>query len=396
MTRPQDYHIIILGGGIVGLSLANLLADSGIKIALIDKKNTFSNAIDDTHYDIRVSAINRNSENAFRRMNVWHTIEGIRLSPYSAMSVTDKYCDETITFNAQALGELNLGYIIENNVMLHALTENLRHRKNIHFITDFNPSTLEITAEKIHLSAEHGQTLSALLIIGADGKTSWLRKTSKIDLIQKPYHHTALVAHIKTSKPHHQTAFQHFLSEGPLAFLPLSDPYHCSIVWSQTPEQAGKMKLLEEDKFNALLAKTFSYQLGETTLISPRFTFPLHFQHAKHYVNERIALIGDAAHTIHPLAGLGLNFGIEDAVCLADSLLNSLKQHRDIGQLKTLRRYEIAQRSKNLISLNGVNLIERLFCSEFLPLQFLKKPGIKLLNKFPTLKNCFARYALGG
>lgn len=390
----QDYHIIILGGGITGAYLAAKLSNSSFRITLVDQHALLNGQFKPNSYDLRVSAINRYSETCFKEIQAFDAMEKMRVSPYLAVSINETRTQNEFTFRAIDLGEKNLGHIIENSVMSDALYSLLKHKKNITIIENFSAETIEYEEETLCLKSSTGQTLRGQLLVAADGKHSWIRKQAKISTIQKPYHHSAIVAIIETEKPHQQTAYQHFLPHGPLAFLPLRESHLCSIVWTNTENEANQLLALSEEDFNRHLMEAFSGKLGTTQLRSKRAAFKLDFQHAKNYIANRIALIGDAAHTIHPMAGLGLNFGIRDADVLADCLLKAKIQNRDIGKAYTLGQYQRKQRSRNLLSLYGVNFLEWFFCSKSIPLQYIKKPALSLVNNFPFIKHFFAKQAL--
>lgn len=389
-----DYHIIIIGGGVAGLTLASLLAHTPLRVAVIETHN-FSHSFNVNQYDARVSAINRASENIFRHLKVWDNIKQMRIADYQKMQISDDDTHKTIQFDCADIGESNLGHIIENQVMLAALINHVReHGRNITLLPHFEITDIQILEDHGYLQDTKGRKLKFQLVVGADGKDSWLRKKMDIPLTHSDYQQTALIAHIKTEKPHNKTAYQRFLPLGPLAFLPLNDPHCCSIVWSTSSEQAQHLHSMQQTDFDHALTSALD-QLGKVETITPRYLFPLHYQHAEHYFQKRAAFIGDAAHTIHPMAGLGLNLGLLDAACLAENILRSHAEHRDLGLEKTLKRYEIQQKSYNTITLQTINFLQNFFCSNTAPFQFVKNVGMSFIEKTPLAKNFLARYALG-
>ncbi len=390
-----DYHIIILGGGIVGLTLASLLANTPMHIAVLEN-DSLSYPYTPTHYASRVSAINRASENIFRHAGVWEKIKQLRVSPYQHMQITDEKDDLLLQFDCAQIGEKNLGYILENQAMLHALENHLRETApNVTFFPHFQASAAQVLPQHAFIQDNKSRKLTCQLLVGADGKASWLRNTMGFALKQKDYDQTALVTHVTTQHPHHHTAYQRFLSQGPLAFLPLTDPHTCSIVWSNTPTHAAQLMALSQPDFNTALTEAAPHSLGTITTLAPRHLFPLHYQHCQQYFQPRVALMGDAAHSIHPMAGLGLNLGLLDAACLAENLLHSQQQQRDLGLEKTLKRYELQQKSYNTASLEVINLLQKFFCNPNTPAQTLKTVGLSLIKQAPFIKNYLTQYALG-
>ncbi len=330
MTQNVDYHIIIMGGGIVGLSLANLLSNTPLKIAVLEH-NGLTYPYDAAQYDSRVSAINRASEKLFHDLGLWETLSCMRVSPYKKMCITDDTAKKIISFDCADIAEPNLGYIIENQVMLAALRSRLSSCHNVSLIPHFQGKTLSLSKEQSYVEDVEGKKIRFQLMVGADGKSSWVRKKSQLPIKQKNYGHTALITHVRTEQPLQQTAYQTFSLKGPIAFLPLVDPHLCSIVWSTDPVYAKHLLQLPKEIFETTLAAAFKQTLGYTTQVAPLQTFPLHYQHAEHYFKESVVLVGDAAPVIHPLAGLGLNLGLRDAACLAKTILHSHKQGRDVG-----------------------------------------------------------------
>ncbi|MBI5448338.1 MAG: FAD-dependent monooxygenase [Gammaproteobacteria bacterium] len=394
-NTPLDYHIIIVGGGIAGLTLASLLAQSSLRIAIIDT-GPLSHPLQLEHYDTRVSAINRASENIFRHLKIWKKIKQIRLSSYEKMIVTDTASQKKLEFDCADIGEPNLGHIIENQVMRALLEDYLHeHTERITLFPHFQISDVQIGPHQGQLENSNGKKLNFKLLIGADGKASWVRKKLGFSLTQKDYEHTALVATLKTQHPHNQIAYQYFLEAGPLAFLPLNDPHTCSLVWSSPPHQAQEHLALSKQAFETALTQAVHSDLGTVTLLSERHLFPLHYQHAQRYTQKRVALIGDAAHTLHPMAGLGLNLGLLDAACLAENLLAAHAQQRDLGLEKTLRRYERQQKTYNTLTLQTINFLKTFFCHTSPPTTLLKHLGLLAVNHASPIKNFLTRYALG-
>lgn len=388
------YDVVVVGGGMVGLTMACLLGDSNLQVAVIDARMP-STTWNKDEYELRVSAITPASQKIFQTINAWSAMQAERVSQFHKMHVWDAASDGEIDFDGAALGEQTLGYIIENRVMQKALFEQLKSYSNITFICPAKLIALEITETHASLKLDNNQNLTTQLIIGADGAESKVRKLTDIEIDTQDYAHTALVATVRTEKSHQETAWQRFLPTGPLAFLPLSDPNFCSIVWSTSQQQAEALQKMPEKEFCKNLAINFAYHLGKIESASECAIFPLRMRHVKNYVQPHLALIGDAAHTIHPLAGQGVNMGIADAQCLAEIILTAHEKKRSIGALHTLRRFERERKGENLKMFAAVDSLKKLFANETMSMQWLRGVGLNTTNKIDFLKNYLMRCAMG-
>ncbi len=397
----NKYDVIVVGGGMVGASLACALGDAGLKLALVEGREPVVDWPTD-EFDLRVSAITRASEQFLRELGVWQAIVDTRVSPYSDMHVWDAGGAGSIHFDCAEVGEPNLGHIIENRVITRALWQRLSALPNVVRFCPALPQRLtlrntvirsEPPANPVQLELEHGTVLNAQLIIGADGGNSWVRRQAGIDISTREYAHTALVVTVKTERHHQHTAWQRFLPTGPLAFLPLSDGYS-SIVWSTTAEEAARLEVLDEELFKAELAAALEHKLGDVIELGPRAGFPIRGRHARHYVKPHLALVGDAAHTIHPLAGQGVNLGFADVACLARQLMQARERGIAFGGLKTLRRYERARRGDNLLVLEAMGGFKQLFGDPLPLVRGLRSAGLNLVDRLPVLKILFIQQAL--
>lgn len=392
-TSKKHYDVIINGGGMVGATLACLLAEAGKNVAIIEasKKPSKQKKNDlDAPYDLRVSAISRASQKAFEKIHAWDSMLSKRAFPYEVMDVWDAEGDGNVRFEAAELGEPDLGHIIENSVIQITLAETLGNLSNV---TIYQPTTLEqfdVTADGVQVSLENGKQLTADLIVGADGANSQVRELAGINVTIDDYGQRGLVATVKTQEHHQYTAWQRFQQTGPLAFLPLADG-SSSIVWTLPSDRADYYLSLSKTDFKVALAEAFDHKLGKITKVSDRAAFPLRGSQAKPYVLERVALIGDAAHTIHPLAGQGVNLGIKDAIELAEQL----KDVNDCGSLKALRRYERARRGDNVLTMKAMEGFRLLFGHTATPVKTVRNFGMKLFNQTPMIKNEVIKKAMG-
>ena len=394
MKHPQNfYDVVIVGGGMVGTTLACALGGTSLRVALIEAM-TPRLKWPQAGLDLRVSAITRATQYIFESLDVWPKIDAQRLSPFRNMHVWDATGTGVIHFDSADLGEALLGHIIENRNILAALHERLSEHQNVEFLCPTKLKHLKIHADQITLGSENGDPIITSLLIGADGSDSWVRDQADISVRGWDYDQSALVTYVKTALSHQETAWQRFMPDGPLAFLPLTQGYS-SIVWSTTPTYAEELKSMDELDFCAELRFAFEDKLGEIQSVGERATFPLHFANAETYVRPRIALLGDAAHSIHPLAGQGVNLGMADAATLAEVIQNALVAHQDIGSMTILRHYERWRKIENQTMLAAVDGFKRLFGRELSTLRWARNMGMELVHKFPPIKNLIMRYAMG-
>jgi 2-octaprenylphenol hydroxylase len=396
MTRSEHtYDIVIVGSGIVGATAALVLAkNTSLHIAVLEAKTPTFNEQSHSH-ETRVSAIALSSQRIFENIHVWPSIASKRISPYQKMHVWDPLGKGEIFFTAETLQEKALGYIIEDHVMRESLLEQFTHYNNLDFLCPVTPSSLEKVGTDIVLTTTDQQIIQTKLLIAADGAESWVRKQLGVELTTRDYQHTAIIASVQTELPHQATARQSFLSTGPLALLPLEHQNQCSIVWSVMPDYAAELLALNDDAFNKALSSAFEYRLGHITVMIPRQSFSLKMRHAKHYVGEGYALIGDAAHTIHPLAGQGVNLGLLDAAALTDVISVAWKKNRNFASHDTLRRYERWRKGDTLTMLRMVDALKYVFSSEKKALFYLRNAGLNMVDRLSFMKAVIANYALG-
>lgn len=390
----QSVDVAIVGGGMVGLAVACGLQGSGLRVAVLEQRVPEPLAAD-APPQLRVSAINAASEKLLTRLGIWQDILSRRASCYHGMEVWDKDSFGHISFDDQSMGYSHLGHIVENAVIHYALWNKAQQSSDI---TLFAPAELQQVAwgeNETFLTLKDGSMLTARLVIGADGANSWLRNKADIPLTFWDYQHHALVATIRTEEPHEAVARQVFHGEGILAFLPLSDPHLCSIVWSLPPQEAQRMQQASEDEFNRALNIAFDNRLGLCKVESERQVFPLTGRYARQFAAHRLALVGDAAHTIHPLAGQGVNLGFMDAAELIAELKRLHRQGKDIGQYIYLRRYERSRKHSAALMLASMKGFRDLFSGANPAKKLLRDIGLKLADTLPGVKPQLIRQAMG-
>ncbi len=390
-TRTSDYDVLVAGGGITGLTLACSLKQTGLRIGVIELSEPPALGND---YNLRVSAINRASLKVFDRLGAFERMQQLRVSPFRQMHVWDSTGVGQIHFDSAELGLDTLGYIIENNVIQRALLDVAEQADSIDWICPGAIESLDVSEDLKRVHLADGRTLAAPLLVGADGANSVVRRSMGSELVRKSYRQQAIVCTVATEQDHQQTAWQCFLPTGPLAFLPLADGC-CSIVWSLDEARVEEMMALDDEAFSTRLGEAFEYQLGSATPVSARAVFPLGHGHVDHYVGPGLALIGDAAHNIHPLAGQGANLGIMDAACLAEVISAALQQHRQWHALHTLRKYERTRKGDNRLMETTMTGFKYLFGNDNPVLTELRNIGLNIVDHTAAVKKLFINQALG-
>lgn len=393
MADSPSYDLLVIGGGMVGATLAAACAGQGLKIAVLEARLPVR-AWPSDDIDQRVSALNRASQRILTRLGVWERICELGVSPYREMRVWDATGGGAIHFDSADLGEPDLGHIVENRVIQLALWERLEHCPDVELIAPARISDLELGERRAEVTLHDGRRLATRLLVGADGRDSRVRDLAGIETQGWDYDQRAIVAHVRTALPHQETAWQRFLPSGPLAFLPLADG-RCSIVWSAEETRCEELLALDDQAFAAALGEAFDERLGDILAVGPRASFPLRLQHAQAYCRERLALVGDAAHALHPLAGQGLNLGMLDAAELAAAITRARERRRDIGGRAALRRYERARRGDNLVMLAAMDGFKRLFGNQLPPLAALRSLGLALTDRAGPVKGHLTAAAMG-
>jgi 2-octaprenylphenol hydroxylase len=387
------FDLLVVGGGMVGSALARACSGKGLRIAVIETRAP-QRDWPPGEIDLRVSALSRASQRILARLGAWERIAALGANPYRRMCVWDALGGGSIHFDAQALGEPDLGHIVENRVIQLALWEALESSPDITLVCPASIAELERTDAGTRLMLADGRTLRGRLLVAADGRDSLVRELSGIETEGRDYDQRAIVANVRAQEWHEETAWQRFLPTGPLALLPLADG-RCSIVWSATEERAAELLAIGDAAFSAALTDASEARLGALVVEGPRAAFPLRLQHAKQYVLPGLALVGDAAHAVHPLAGQGVNLGFLDAAELAAAIDVAVNRGRDIAGLWTLRRYERARRGDNLAMLAAMDLIKRTFGNESPPVVAARSLGLSLTDRIGPLKDLFMERALG-
>lgn len=389
----ERFEVIVVGGSIVGATVACILAQEGIKTALFNERQPEKTWPKDT-VDVRVSAITKASQNIFEKIDVWPDMVERGVGPYYQMRVWDADGGGELHFDCAETEFDQLGHIVENRIIVAALWDKLETLADAGLICPARVNELNTTNNGWKVLLDDGSGYEADLIIAADGRDSLLRKMLGIDIIGWPYHQDGLVATITTQEHHQNTAWQRFLSEGPLAFLPLVNG-QSSIVWTLSTETAEKYLKLSNDEFLSALEQASAGILGKMLAVGPRAKFPLRFQFAQRYIDQHFALIGDAAHAMHPLAGQGANSGLLDAAAIAELISQAKKAGRPISSQRVLRRYERWRKGDNLTMMASMDAINKIYKVSALPIVTLRSEGMNWINNSDLVKQFFNRYAMG-
>lgn len=393
MSLNAKVDVAVVGAGLVGSSLALTLAQAGLRVTLLEARAPQLDWPEDSH-DLRVSALTARSCQFLAQLGVWDSILKRRACPFSQMHVWDAGSDGMLHLDAADAGYPEMGFVVENRVTVAALWQALQHEPNLLIRCPARLQDYHVTADAITLDLDDGERCAAELLIGADGSQSHVRELAGISTYGWSYDQKALVATVRPGKPHQYTAWQRFLDEGPLALLPLPDNL-ISIVWTASPASTDARIALDEAVFCQALTEASENKLGHFELLGPRAGFPLRLQGATQYISDRVALVGDAIHTIHPLAGQGANLGLADAACLVDLLTAAHAKRRSIASSQVLRRYERSRKAENWIMMAAMDGLKRVYGQQTAPLPLLRGAGMQWLNATPVMKNWIARYAMG-
>ena len=393
------YEVVVVGGGPVGACLGALLARGAggarpLPVAVLEPQPAVAPAAD-APLEARVVALSRASERLLAAAGAWSAVAGARLCPYERMRIWHEGIaadsDQVLSFDAADAGEPNLGYILENRLLqaalLGAFVQAGGHLERAAL------TGLQIGAAGVTVRTTAGE-LRARLVVGADGARSALREHAGLAVETRGYGQTAIVATVATARPHRSTAWQRFMKDGTLAFLPLADGT-CSIVWSADEALATRLAALAPAAFAAELDRASDLALGATRLVSARAAFPLTRLAARHYVAERVALVGDAAHVVPPLAGQGVNLGLLDAAALAQQVGEGVARGEDPGALAVLRAYERWRKSEVALMSTAIDAFDSLLAHGAGPVAQLARRGLGWVNRSPELQRLFIRRALG-
>ena len=386
----MDFDIVIVGAGLVGASFAMGLRGAGLKLALVETQAPIAAA---DSWDSRVYAISPGSAAFLDGLGVWKRLERERINAVHEMQVRGDRADALLQFSAYEAGVSELAWIVESQRLQSVLWQGLEHQHNLELFCPDRCEALQLRDDAAELTLASGKTLRTRLLVAADGMHSWARQAAGIAVREKAYGQVGVVANFACARPHHDTAYQWFREDGVLAYLPLPGK-RMSMVWSTSDAHAAELLALSADALCAQVAEAGKDALGALQLLSAPMQFPLARLRASRLAAPRIALIGDAGHVVHPLAGQGVNLGFADARTLA-GVLSERELFRDPGEIRLLRRYERA-RAEDILALAWVtDGLQQLFAAPGGIAAKLRNTGLNLTNVLPVVKNLLVRRALG-
>lgn len=391
MSSTIDSDVLIIGGGLVGGLAACALAKGGVSVTVVDTDDP--DTLLKAEYDGRCSAVARSVHNAFVALDLWDSLKD-EAGVIEDIRVTDGHSPLFLHFDSLDLVGAPFGYMLENRVMRRTFLNVLPTLENVTYLAPHRVQTLERTAQGVTATLEDGTTLTAQLAIGADGRNSWVRRSANIGLTKWGYDQTAIVCTVESEKSHQNIAQEHFLPNGPFAILPMPNK-RSSIVWTESSRNAPVLMGLSDGDFKAELAERFGDYLGGLEVTGPRWSYPLTLQFAKKSIDTRLALIGDASHGMHPVAGQGFNMGARDACALAELIIATKNLGLDVGAGRVLEDYDRWRHFDNHMMLAATDGLVKLFSTNSSPIRFARTAGLALVDKLPFAKKFFTRSAMG-
>ena len=391
MSRGARSEVVVVGGGVVGAACALALAGLDLDVTLVE-------AAGPAHWsssrpDLRVFAFAPDNAALLDSFGVWREVLGARAQPYRRMRVWDAAGGGELAFDADAFGRHELGWIVENGLLVDRLWSALS-RAGVDVRVPARVETLEQDDDGVRLRLDDGSRVDARVAVAADGAESTLRRLAGGEVSRRDYGQRGVVAYIETDQPHEETAWQRFLSSGPLAVLPFAAG-RSSIVWTLPEARAGEVLALDDDAFSRELTRAFDARLGSMRVVSKRAAFPLRLQLAQSHVHARVLVVGDAAHVVHPLAGQGVNLGLRDVSALRDSIAEARRRRADWTSPSRLARWARVRRSENALAAHAYDGINRLFSSDGMHRTLLRGPLLGIAGRMPPLTGVLWRRAAG-
>lgn len=392
MSDPAaSVELLVVGGGLAGLTLAIACADAGIEVAVVDRETPAAMLAEP--FDGRTTALAYGSQRLLAGIGLWPHVAAAA-EPILEIRVADGASPLFLHYDHRALGDAPLGWIVENRVLRRGLFARMAELPGLLHLAPRTVLGVAYGAGGATAELSDGSRVRARLVAAADGRGSPLRRAAGIGVVEFPYPQTGIVCTVRHAEPHRGVAVEHFLPAGPFAILPMTGR-RSSIVWTERKDLAPRLMALDEAGFAAELGRRFGDFLGALAIEGPRWSYPLSLLHARRYAAPRLALVGEAAHAIHPIAGQGLNLGIRDVAALAELVVDARRLGLDIGNPGLLRRYESRRRLDSLLLAAVTDGLNRLFSNEVAPLRLVRDLGLAAVERLPPVKRLFMRHAMG-
>lgn len=388
----EQFDVIIVGGGMVGAALSVALGQEGMQVALVEAGQAPA-PVDDDHFDLRVSSLNLASQRLLDSVGAWSLIAPARRCPFRHILAWDIHGHGETWFSAESIGLAAFGSFVENRVIRHALWARLADMPTVECLCETAPIAQLSGHDRVMLELDNGRLLAGSLLVGAEGAGSGVRERAGIRLDVTDYHQRALIINVETTLPQQDISWQRFTPDGPQAMLPLPG-HHASLVWYGDPDQSAAREALDDDALKDAIEREFPARLGGIERVLGRASFPITRQHARQYTASRTVLVGDAAHVVHPLAGQGLNLGLQDVITLHERLRDAQASGKDLGGLATIGRYALERRPQILAMMAATESFHRVFTGG----EGLRRAGsaaLALAERLPQAKQWMMRRALG-
>ncbi len=389
--RANDHDVLVVGGGMVGLTLAAALGGAGLRVRVVDREAVAWTT--DPGFDGRASAIAAGSRAVLDAIGAWSDMAG-DAGPILEIRVTDGASPLFLHYDFRDIGEGPLGHIVENRHIRRALLRRIAALESVDLTGGHTVEAIDRGSLRAEARLDDGTVITARLVVAADGRNSPTREAAGIGVTSWRYDQTGIVCTVAHARPHLGIAQERFLPSGPFAILPMTGD-RSSIVWTERADLAPRLLALDDAAFAAELARRFGDYLGALEVVGPRFSYPLSLAHAERYIDNRLALVGDAAHAMHPIAGQGFNIGVRDVAALAETIVDTIRLGLDPGTTTALERYQRWRRFDNTVMLALTDGLNRLFSNDVAPLRMARDTGLAVVDRMPALKRVLMRHAMG-
>lgn len=386
----RNADILVVGGGLNGLPFAIAVADAGLNVIVLEREAPTD--VTQAGFDGRVSAIAHASRNLLKSIGVWQHIA--EAEPMLDIRITDGPSKFFLHYDHSQLGDEPFGHMVENRHMRQALLKRAGEIETLTLLAPAAYQSIDRGAEGVAAILSDGQEIRARLVVAADGRQSSLRKMAGIETVGWSYDQSGIVCTVAHELPHNGVAQERFLNPGPFAILPMSNN-RSSLVWTEQTDTAAAIMKLSDNEFQSEMAKRFGDYLGKLEVVGPRWSYPLALHQSNDYISDRLALIGDAAHGMHPIAGQGLNLGLRDVAALAEVVIDAARLGLDPGTMNVLTQYQRWRRFDSMVLLAITDGLNKLFTADIAPVRLARDLGLAAVNKMPKLKGSFMEHARG-